>query len=94
MAIKDYKRERDTFDFTYGGKRYSLPAVSALSLGDVMAIEEASGDAGKLMAYRGIFERYAPGLFDQLTQDELLSIAADWASESGVSVGESHTSHD
>lgn len=94
MATKDYKRKRETFDFTYGGKRYSLPAVSALSLGDVMAIEEAIGDAGKLIAYRGIFERYAPGLFDRLTQDELLAIAADWASESGVTTGELPTSHD
>lgn len=94
MSIKDYKRKRDTFDFSYGGEQYSLPAISSISIGDIMAIDEASGDAGKLMAYRDIFERHVPGLFDQLTQDELLAIAADWASESGVSVGESPTSHD
>lgn len=88
--------EVETFDFsldTDPGRVYRLPLFQHLPVKAVRALAKKAGDeddaAAKLDAVLDLFDRYAPGLTDEITQSDIQAVLEAWNSASEVSLGES-----
>lgn len=72
-------------------QRASLPIKAAIDAGD-QADPAAQVEAA--MIQRELFEKYAPGLYELVSDDQIQAIQQAWQEASGISLGESSPSAD
>lgn len=89
---------RKNWKFKLAGcdKVWSLPMLGSLPARDARRLNglaEAS-DLEQLDACFELFDRYCPGLVDEVSLDELTEIVNAWRAASGIGVGESPASSD
>ena len=81
---------QDKFAFQIGEKTYRLPLMKLLPPADMALMEGQS-----LTSIRAVFEKHAPGVFDQLeTTEQLEALTKEWAKDSGIDLGEFEASSD
>lgn len=87
--------EVETFDFSLDsdeGRVYRLPLFQHLPIKIVRQLAHKADSeedaAEKLELVIDIFDRYAPGLTDELTQADIRSVLAAWNDASELSLGE------
>lgn len=84
--------KKETFEFEYDGKVYTLPSINSLPAKDMLALSRIQDESERVTAGTdlqiSIIEKHCKGLLDKLTMDELNSLVTAWSEESGISVGE------
>ena len=84
------------FRLASGGKTYSLPMLGSLPAREARRLNSL-GEASQgeqLDACFELFDRFCPGLVDEVSLDELTEIISAWRRASGIGVGESPASSD
>lgn len=72
-------------------QRTSIPLKAAIDAG----IEPDPADAVEASKIqRELFEKYAPGLYELVTDDQIQALQAAWQEASGITLGESSPSAD
>ncbi|NPD33105.1 hypothetical protein HLV35_07535 [Eggerthellaceae bacterium zg-997] len=86
--IKQTKQE--PFRFRLNGRQRSVPALSAIPLAMARRFAEVGeGDAGAATdAFMELFERYAPGVTDEVDAEQFSGLVAAYVEFSGVGAGE------